>query len=255
MSNKVLSGDDKFALWSKFRRGISLRWNSLYNSTTVISEQDNLKNTGFVHSHFNEAGKNATLLVLGNGRGGTSLISGVLHYLGVFMGDDITSPSYEDQRLTNSIVRFDKQTAREIINEYSTKHDKWGYKHPQAINFIIKYYKWFNCPRLIIVVKDVASIAIRHNLILGHDPLRVMVRLLYLYKKMFRFANRSKLPALIISYEKAVADPRALIDEIIRFSGINPSEQQIAAALEFIEPNSEAYKEFSLKKYKRIKNT
>lgn len=247
-------GEKAFQIWKRARRWITRRLDAMYSGSVQRFEREPMRNSGVIFSHYTPPPGKLTLLVLGNGRGGTSMVSGVLHYLGVFMGDDCTDPSYEDQRLTRCVVHFNARGARAVIDEYSGRYAVWGYKHPQALNFIIRRIRWFRNPRLVIVMKDVASIAVRHHLILEHDPVRVMDRMLGFYRTMVKFANRSKLPALIVSYEKAMSDPPAFIKTLCAYAGISPATDQVDAALRFMEADSREYRKFSRRKQRRMQN-
>ena len=247
-------GEKLFGFWKRVRRRITRGLDSMYNSKVRRAEVGPMRNTGIIVSHDAPPAEQLTLLVLGNGRGGTSMVSGVLHHLGMFMGDDCTVPSYEDQRLTRCIMHFNARGARAVIDDYTQRHDKWGYKHPQALNFIKRRIGWFRNPRLVIIMKDVASIAVRHNLVLEHDAVRVMDRMLGLYRTMIRFANRSRIPALIVSYEKAMTDPPTFIDALCGFAGLSPGPDQVNAALAYMQTDSLEYRKFSRRKQRRVQN-
>ena len=45
-----------------------------------------------------------TLIVLGAPRGGTSMVAGVLHHLGVYMGSDLL-PTFEDPSLSTLMLQ------------------------------------------------------------------------------------------------------------------------------------------------------
>ena len=247
-------GEKLFRFWKRVRRGLTRGLDAMYAGRVLRPESGPMRNTGIILSHGAPPPEQLTLLVLGNGRGGTSMASGVLHHLGVFMGDDCTVPSYEDQRLTRCIMHFNARGARTVIDDYTQRHDRWGYKHPQALNFIRRRIGWFRNPRLVIIMKDVASIAVRHHLILEHDAVRVMDRMLGLYRTMIRFANRSRIPALIVSYEKAMIDPRTFIQALCEFAGLSPSAEQVNAAMQYMETDSREYRRFSKRKQRRVQN-
>jgi len=96
------------------------------------------------------------IAVVGLHRGGTSAVAGVLHNLGVFMGDDLLPPSehnpkgyFEDRRfveLHDKILGGDwkyppadymhnwgkyKDEYLSLVNEFNSQHDIWGVKDPR----------------------------------------------------------------------------------------------------------------------------
>ncbi|MDH4317299.1 MAG: hypothetical protein OEV64_02825, partial [Desulfobulbaceae bacterium] len=63
---------------------------------------DGLKNTGYFVLNDRQKAQGdtpATFVVFGVPRSGTSVIAGVLHHLGVFMGEEAHPPVYEDQAI------------------------------------------------------------------------------------------------------------------------------------------------------------
>ena len=65
---------------------------------------DQLKNKGIymLNQESGQAGSRQ-IIVLGSARGGTSIISGALHHLGVFTGKQSCAPVYEDVYLSNAL--------------------------------------------------------------------------------------------------------------------------------------------------------
>lgn len=205
-------------------------------------------NSGLFICNNRPAGSQATLLVLGSGRGGTSLVAGVLYHMGIFLGDECMRPSYEDQKLSRDIYGASGGNPRDTIDDYSSRFDVWGYKQPQALSFIMRHHDQFVEPRLVIVVKDVAAIAVRKVFVLGGDPIDYMYLALEDYQRILRFVSRSKLPAMIASYEKIIADPASFIDALADFAGADVSAEGRAAGLSFVQKGNEEYKAFSLAK-------
>src|SRR5690606_35983563 len=81
-------------------------------------------------------GKPRPVVVVGTARGGTSMIAGALHHLGVFTGDKSHPPVYEDVRLAAAFEAGDLAEARKIAAEYSQRGSRRAWKRPSSINYL-----------------------------------------------------------------------------------------------------------------------
>jgi hypothetical protein len=61
------------------------------------------------------------------------------------------------------------------------------------------------------------------------------------YLEVLAFLQRATIPCWLISYEKAIQDSDRFTQELVRFAGINPPAQRIAAALQQIQANHPEY--------------
>ncbi|TCK08704.1 hypothetical protein [Marinobacterium mangrovicola] len=206
------------------------------------------KNSGIFYSNYQAPDSTSTLLVMGVGRGGTSLVAGLLHEMDIFMGDLMSTPSYEDQKLIKEILESKPKTVQKTIDDYSDRFDIWGFKHPEALSFITRNYKRFRNPRLIFVVKDTASIAMRKAYVLGNDPIQHMYNTFDTYEQILDFIRSSKLPTMTASYEKIMSNPDKFIDALGEFGGITLDESRRASALSFIDKGNSDYELFSMNK-------
>lgn len=184
---------------------------------------------------------NPAVVVIGTARGGTSLIAGVLNKLGVFMGDRASPPVYEDVRLSEAIEAKDVVLARRIIAEYRGSHAKWGWKRPSAIECLNKVDSLFGAPNYIFIYKDIFSIAQRNAISMSNEIIPGMERALREYEKTLFFLKSVNPHALLVSYDKALLFPDELVDNIIGFCRLSPSEEQRQGGVAFIEPNPESY--------------
>jgi hypothetical protein len=99
-----------------------------------------------------------TVLVLGAGRGGTSMVAGALSKLGIYMGESLSS-YYEDGVLANCLSQNDKQQAKKIIQERNDKYSMWGFKKPS-----LRLWLWLNLfrePVYVVVFRDAFATANR----------------------------------------------------------------------------------------------
>lgn len=181
------------------------------------------------------------IVVIGTARGGTSMIAGALAKLGVFMGDRAVPPVYEDVRLSEAFEKNDYDLAKSIMDEYSSKYEKWGWKRPSSIDYLDAVERTINSPSYVFIFKDILSIAQRNSISMLSEVLPGMQNALNQYKNALKFLGEKKHHAMLVSYDKAVAYPDELVNSLISFYGLTPNKNQIMDAVSFIMPNSDAY--------------
>lgn len=181
------------------------------------------------------------IVVIGTARGGTSMIAGSLAKLGVFMGDRAVAPVYEDVRLSEAFEKNDYDLAKVIMDEYSSKYEKWGWKRPSSIDYLDIVEKSMDSPSYVFIFKDILSIAQRNSISMLSEVLPGMQNALNQYKNTLKFLDKTNHHAMLVSYDKAVAYPEYLIAALISFYELSPNKNQIAEAVSFIKPNPDGY--------------
>ncbi|KJV06215.1 sulfotransferase family protein [Methylocucumis oryzae] len=176
-----------------------------------------------------------TLIVLGLGRGGTSMVAGVLDKLGVYMGDGLDS-RYQDQTLLDAVNRRDKAKAVATINERNQRYAVWGTKK-------LRLWRYDNCfrePVYIVVFRDLLANANRRQQLFNVSLLNEMIKLLALSVNLLFFLKCCKRPMLLVSYEKALIYPDEFVNTLAEFIGIKDTSA-ITTAIDFIRPSPSAY--------------
>lgn len=248
------------------------------NSGNIMGKIDGLKNTGYFVLNDGQKAQgdsSATFVVFGVPRSGTSVIAGVLHHLGVFMGDEAHPPVYEDQTIIAAMQRGSWRRLEEIIKGYDRDHAKWGFKRPELLYGVKgmgagggpaanlrkilggrKYLPQQNfmrldgClrnPRYIITYRDVFAVANRNRISMNEDLLDSMETVLFTYQQITKLLKKHSLNALLISLEKALSDKEALVEQLIDYCGLEPTAEQRQAALDFIQKNPKKYLDESRK--------
>ena len=174
------------------------------------------------------------IIVVGTARSGTSMIAGALDKLGVFMGDQATPPVYEDLRLSDAIEAKNIALSREIIADYTLRNKMWGWKRPSSLNYLTGIDKLFNQPCYVFVFKDILSIGMRNKISANSDLIKNMQRVNLEFHKMIRFLSEVDCYALLVSYDKALSEPKNFVNALISFYDIDASELQINNAINFI---------------------
>jgi len=186
-----------------------------------------------------------TFIIVGIGRGGTSLISGTLAHLGLFTGERSISPVFEDIKLSKVMENRDFQNVRQIIDDYN-RHPVWAFKRPSIINHLKEMHPLWRNPIYLFVFKDIASIAIRNNISMRFDILSCLKSAQVNYQKIIDFIGRQEINGLILSYEKLIANKEAFVDALVNIiTQESISKEKRKKALEFITPNSKEYLEKS----------
>lgn len=187
--------------------------------------------------------KEKTIIVVGVARGGTSMVSGSLHHLGIFCGARAVSPVFEDTHLSSAIESNDITKTKEIIEEYNKTHSLWAYKRPNIINYLPKLHQLFRNPVYLFIFKDIASIAERNSISMKTKLTTNLVHAQRDYQKIVNFIQDTQdLEGLILSYEKVMQHKDDFLTTLIKLLDKNKiPEDHLREAKKFIEPNSAEY--------------
>lgn len=177
--------------------------------------------------------KYRTYIVLGNMRGGTSMVAGTLRILGVNMGDNIDEENHEDLDLQHRHPLH----LRDLIEEKNGKHNVWGWKDPMLIDCIddMVWLCPLRHPLFIIIFRDIYATALRMVKEEGWLMRDCLDRLADQDMKLVSFMNSGH-PTVGFSYEKAIADPRTFIESLLKVTDLEADEETIERAVDFIRP-------------------
>ena len=204
---------------------------------------EHYRNSGLITSGHASNAEPRTIITLGAARGGTSLIAGALHHLGVFDGDACHSPVYEDCRLSDAFESRSPEQPVDVISDYNQRHEIWAWKRPGSINYLRKLNKLTRNPHYVIIFRDLLAIANRNSISMGFELDNGLRSALKTYTAVSKFIRKNKAPKLLVSYEKAVEDEERFIDTLIAFSHLDVTAEQRMSALQFVQPNSVEYLE------------
>lgn len=182
-----------------------------------------------------------TLIVIGVARGGTSLIAGVLHHLGIYMGKGSHPPVFEDLHLSNSFEHLLKGSSKKIINEYNNNHKVWGFKRPGSIGYIEKLHKLCRNPIYLVVFKDIFSISNRNNISMKMDIMNGLKKAQNDYNKILNFISKKDINGFLFSYEKVMQNKENFVETIATLKKDECTIIQKQKALEFIKLNPQEY--------------
>ncbi|MFN7003517.1 MAG: sulfotransferase [Roseinatronobacter sp.] len=182
-----------------------------------------------------------TIVCFGTPRGGTSMVAGAIAGLGIFMGPDLPS-NVEDPMFNPDVdkgLSFDAFKARlpQVIDERNAAHQVWGWKYPRAARYLEDALPKLRNPHLVLVYRDPVPATIRSKPENDRETYRELRRRLRMEMDNLLLAQKTKCPALMVSYERACTNPEGFIAQLADFLQVTPPED-LGPLLAFMEPGS-----------------
>ena len=182
----------------------------------------------------------STIIVLGVSRSGTSMVAAILDSLGVYLGTRLDRAVFEDQEIARALEKEPSSLVK-IIERNNAAHELWGFKRPLAYKTISPYLHHFRNPRFIITFRDVLAVALRNTISTNAVLRNSLIEVARLTGELIDFVKDLSAPALLISYEKALADPARAVEAIVDFCGIEATLDQKSLARSKIVNGPEIY--------------
>lgn len=184
-----------------------------------------------------------TVIVMGVTRNGTSLIAKLLQGLGVFMGFEVDGAMLEDKEIENLLHRpFPQLKFKALVEKRNRLFHVWGWKIPRSFEYLNEIEPIILNPYYIIVFRDVLAISLRNELALGGPFQSYMDRAIKRNAQLIQIINKSKVPTLLVSYEKALLNPEFLVRTLSNFLKIKTlSEEEITNLVSLVRPNPKKY--------------
>jgi len=195
---------------------------------------------------------NSPIIVIGTGRSGTSIVAGVLHHIGVNMGNNIVKPNidnprgyFEDVEFIDINSRFVHKNisekefidrAEDLINYRIKRNEWWGWK-AATNSYVLSSYKnivpnakviWAN-RNLKDTIDSYKKCRFMYDGLNGVESLNSY--LVYIHNILEETYENSWLK---LEFEDAFIDPQKYVEKIIDFIGIKPTKEQIDNAVNFI---------------------
>jgi hypothetical protein len=215
-----------------------------------------------------------TVIVLGAGRSGTSIVAGILQRIGVNMGNIELEPdgykhgNFEDidiRRLNETmldvagfswykppfsphdfktlVVRIDKHNlvlrAAILFNKHSTESEKtgiWGWKDPRTILLLRHYIDLIENPYFIVVFRNQVANA-QSMIARDGGSLEEALQLALHYNTLIvDYLMFSSYPRLYCTFESFFKESSKQLNRIIDFLGIKVGKEARGWALSLIDP-------------------
>lgn len=190
-----------------------------------------------VHGDF-AAAEQKTLIVFGMMRGGTTMVAGALNGLGIYMGSDIQSENQEDACFCPPNT---PEQMIETIHKRNADHDIWGWKFPNAVNYMDALLKDLRNPHVICVYRDSVANGAGLSRWHGTDGLNAVRNNAIQQRRNIDLIIKMKCPAALVSYEKATRWPDQFIADLGQLVGRDPAKANFDFA-GYMKP--EKYKRF-----------
>jgi hypothetical protein len=208
---------------------------------------EQLENKGFAFLNTKNINtEKRQIVVIGSARGGTSLVAGALHHLGIFTGDKSNLPVFEDVLLSEAFESNDLEQAKAIVDRYTKEHYIWAWKRPAALNYLDKVEAVIPNPFYIFIFKDIFAIANRNNISMKADIGKGLQSALADYGKIVDFVSNTDKPVMLVSAEKALQNKESFVSALIKMNKeVEDYSDNKNKAIEFITPNPESYLEIT----------
>lgn len=222
-------------------------------------------------------GENKQIIVIGMHRSGTSMVAGVLYYLGVFMGeqlmidDPVTGPTleqphgyYEDREFMaiNSEILTEAgggwenipdrkrllqacENSNPALDKLIIKRNKdyevWGLKDPRACLTLPAYSERLQDLKVILIVREKEDTILS---LLKREKWLTLKKANKLYDDYYHHIwsnlNDKGIDYLITSFRGMTKNPRRYTENIIRYLELKPNIMQHQRALAHIRPEIRA---------------
>jgi hypothetical protein len=199
------------------------------------------ENPGTFIANPSPAGDQASVLVTGLGRSGTTMVSRVLSALGLFMGDEVSRGTNEDKDFRNIIKKGSLEAFEKLCRDRDQRFDRWGFKYPAARHNLAEWVAAMRSPRVIVTSRDPLATAIRAANATSAEVLPTFEQALRRMLRLFDSLGELQCPVLFLSYEKALTRPRASTAVLAEFCGIDADEDAIEAAAKTIQNGDQVY--------------
>lgn len=191
----------------------------------------------------------ATLVIVGLTRSGTSMMSSLLHTFGVFIGDRFDKAVFEDVDVAALVDKGDFAGLRKFAEARNATHKVWGFKRPNAYKVLPDLVKALRKPRVIVLFRDILAIGMRNHVSVQMDILPALPKLVNDYGLLVKNISGIKCPMMLVSYEKFLQFPKESVEATAAFSGVELDEEQLAKCLETVRNGPETYLQSSRFRY------
>lgn len=164
-----------------------------------------------------------TYVIFGLVRGGTSMVAGVARGLGLNLGSELPDTHEDQQFVTQDPDAHVIPRAERNVHLYqqivarNKEHAVWGWKYPQAAEYLDDIWGDIRNPHLICVFRDLTSVAMAHERWHCKTALRALNDLNVDVARNISLLNRVDCPRMMVSYEKALRHPDNFVEQLAEF--------------------------------------
>lgn len=184
-----------------------------------------------------------TLVLFGNPRGGTTMIANVVRSMGVYLGDNLPI-NLEDSKFNWNAIGKDKSLNREKkiallkknIIKRNSEQEVWGWKYPRVDKYFDDIFPDLVNPMLVCVYRDPIASSWRGVVRKQRSAAKAIQTTLELHLNNLQMIKNSGAPALLISYEKAIANPPELVKILNQFMVLDLGDEEIMECAKRVNP-------------------
>ena len=161
--------------------------------------------------------------------------------MGLFMGDDLTEPNYEDWYLSRALRSGNREEIKNVISSYNDISDPvgWAFKRPSLNHLVFNQISLFRNPVILLVKKDICSIARRRAELRGQSQYASFLYVYLTYHWLRWKAMCSGVPVIVVEYATVIKYPSHWIEQFCQLFSKVPLNQE--AALLFIKKGNDNY--------------
>ena len=171
------------------------------------------------------------------------MIANVVRSMGVHLGDNLRH-NLEDKDFNwdalNKSKRGDREqmlsSIREAIVKRKAERDVWGWKYPRIHRYFDDILPEVVNPVLVCVFRDAVASSWRRVVKNQESPLTVIRKTLDTQANDLSMIEKSNVPALLISYEKAIANPLQLAKSLSEFMSLGLADEQLVECAKRVNP-------------------
>jgi hypothetical protein len=195
-----------------------------------------------------ELGDVRTVIVLGVGRGGTSLVAGCLRALGVCMGENPHPLKHEWSPVVYGREgKVDLRATHGVVQEMNAAHARWGWKSPRDVFQLEPLLGFLRDPGFIFVTRDLVEASLS-GFTYQQAPLHISLdETALVYRAITSRLRYWPWPILSVPFTEALRHPKELVKLLCEFMAIDPSAEAREQAACFVQPGTNSYRLFNAK--------
>ena len=174
--------------------------------------------------------KNATYIIFGNPRGGTTMVANLLIKFGIFLGENLQNNLEDNNFNLDYIKKNSNLNEEQIINKINEtvhlrnkQYDVWGWKYPRVINYFEKIKADIINPKFICILRDPFAVSKRRIFRKKQNPYNALKETTNFSLRNIKFLQKNQNPTIFCSYENIIKNPLEFTHIVNNFVG-NPYE-------------------------------
>lgn len=177
-----------------------------------------------------------TVAIIDLAHHGTTLVSGLCCILGVPMcGTRYDEEKLEDLDIQDALLKNRRRVFERIVEERNAAHAMWGFKRVGGWLWASWLQESLRNPVYFAIYKEPVTVTRRRIRKLSINKLlNTVVQM----ERSVRGIRDAGLPIRLLSYQAAILMPEKFVQEIAHWIGVDVTDEQMARAVGYIQPNT-----------------